>query len=104
VATIRLRDVNDDWRLRERLRGQAAARTWAAYLGRIPWQFSAALTFDCKRVFPVSRDLASKEAFNWLCLVAHLSRRPVAWAYVMERSRGGLWHAHACMAYLRRRC
>jgi hypothetical protein len=97
MGTIGLRDVNDDWRERDRLRGGALVRAWGDYLGRIPWQFSATLTFDPMRVFPVSRDMASEEAFWWLCLVACLCRRPVGWAYVVERSRNGLWHAHALM-------
>ncbi len=94
---IRLRDGNDDWRNRNSLRAGQLVRAWGGYLGRIPWQLSATLTFDPKRVFPVSRDLASRETFWWACLVARLCRRPVAWAYVVERGRSGLWHAHAVL-------
>ncbi len=97
MGTIGLRGVNDDWRERDRLRGGALVRAWSDYLGRIPWQLSATLTFDPMRVFPVSRDLASSEAFWWLGLVARLCRRPVTWAYVVERSQRGLWHAHALL-------
>lgn len=98
MATIRLRDDKDDWRERDRLRGVAIAGAWNDYLGRIPWQLAATLTFDPKRVFPVSRELASREAFWWLGLLARVCRRPVAWAYVTERSTNGLWHAHAVLA------
>ncbi len=94
---IRLRDGNDDWRERDRLRGRELVRAWGGYLGRIPWQLSATLTFDPKRVFPVSRDLASREAFWWVGLVARLCRRPVGWAYSVERGKSGLWHAHALL-------
>lgn len=98
MGALRLRDVNDDWRERERLNGRALAQAWSGYLGRIPWEWSATLTHDPRRVFPVNRELASKEAHWWLGLVAHVSRRPVAWAYVVERSRNGLWHTHALLA------
>ena len=97
MGSIRLRDVNDDRREHARLRGGELVRAWGEYLGRIPWQLSATLTFDPKRVFPVSRELASREAFWWLGLVAHLCRRAVAWAYVVERGKSGLWHAHAVL-------
>ena len=97
MGTIRLRDVNDGWRERDRLRGGALVRAWSDYLGCIPWQLSATLTFDPKKVFPVPRELASREAFWWLGLVSHLCRRPAAWAYVVERGKSGLWHAHAVL-------
>jgi hypothetical protein len=97
MSIIRLRDVNDDWRKRPRLHGRVLAEAWGRYLGRLPWQFSATLTFDPKRVFPVSRDLASREAFWWTGLVAHLCRRQVISAYVIERGESGLWHVHALL-------
>ncbi len=97
MRTIRLRDVDDDWRSRSRLRGRELVSAWSGYLGRIPWQLSATLTFDPKKVFPATRELACREAFWWVGLVARLCRRPVAWAYVVERGRSGLWHAHAVL-------
>ena len=98
MRTMRLRDVHGDWRERDRLRGAPLARVWGEFLGRVPWQLSATLTFDPKRVFPVPRALASREVYWWLGVVAHLCRRPVAWAYVTERGRSGLWHGHALLA------
>jgi hypothetical protein len=63
----------------------------------LPWQFSATLTFDPKRVFPVGRELASREAFWWTRLVSHVCRRPVISVYVVERGASGLWHVHALL-------
>ncbi len=98
MGSLRLRDVHDDRREHARLRDGELVRAWGECLGRIPWQLSATLTFDSKRVFPVSRELASTEAFWWLSLVARLCRRPVGWAYAVERSRNGHYHAHALLA------
>jgi hypothetical protein len=97
MGTIRLRDVDVDWRRRRGLNGKGLVEAWGGYLGRLPWQFSGTLTFDPKRVFPVSRDLASKEAFWWVGLVAHLCRRPVISAYATERGNSGLWHVHVLL-------
>lgn len=97
MGAIRLRERNDDWRERARLHGRELPRAWGKWFGRIPWEVFATLTFDTKVVFPVSRELASREAFWWLGLVAHLCRRPVAWAYVVERGKSGLYHVHAVL-------
>jgi excisionase family DNA binding protein len=90
-----LLDVDRRWRGRLRLRGGKLENAWSEFLGRIPWQFFATLTFDPARRESVGAELASKEAFGWLCLVAYLCRRPIAWAYAVECSRNGFWHAHA---------
>jgi hypothetical protein len=70
---------------------------WASYLGGLPWQLGSTLTFDPKKVFPVNRERASREAFWWVGLVAHICRRQVISAYVIERGDGGLWHVHALL-------
>lgn len=95
MGTIRLRDVNDDGDERARLRGKELVRVWGEWLGRLPWEFFVTLTFDPKRRFPVDRELATKEAFLWLGVVGYATRRPIAWAYAVERGKSGLWHAHA---------
>jgi hypothetical protein len=73
------------------------AEAWGSYLGRLPWQFSATLTFDPKKVCPTDPQLASREAFWWVGLVGHLCRRQVIWAYAVERGRSGLWHLHVLL-------
>lgn len=78
-----------------RLRGNELIRAWGELLGRLPWEVFVTLTFDSKRGIRVNRDTAAREALWWLGLVAHLCRRPIAWAYAMERSASGLWHVHA---------
>ena len=90
--------VSDDWGARTRLHGRELASAWGEWLGRIPWEFFITLTFDPKRVFPVSRDVAAREAFWWLGVAAHLCRRPLVWAYAVERGASGHWHAHAVIA------
>jgi hypothetical protein len=85
----------DRWEGRTRAAGDILARAWSNYLSRIPWEFFASLTFDPKRVFPVSRECASREAFWWCGSLGHLYRRTVTWIYVVERGHTGLWHAHA---------
>lgn len=87
--------VSDGLRGPTRLRGDELARVWGEWLGRIQWEIFATLTFDSKRGFRLTRDMAGREAFWWLGLVAHLCRRSLAWAYAVERGKSGLWHAHA---------
>jgi len=92
-----MRGLDRGWRGRARPHGEQLAEAWGSYVGRLPWQFSATLTFDPKKVFPVGHDLASREAFWWLGAVAHVCRRPVIWAYALERGASGLWHVHALL-------
>lgn len=87
--------VCDDWSGRTRLRGDELSRVWGEWIGRIPWEIFVTLTFDSERGFRLSRDMASREAFWWLGLVARLCRKPLAWAYAIERGKSGLWHVHA---------
>ncbi len=95
MATIsRLMEGRGGWRKRPRLRGDELVRAWGVFLGRIPWQFFATLTFR----EAVSFELASEEAFGWLCVAAYLCRRPVVWAYAVERGRDKLWHVHVVIA------
>jgi acyl-homoserine lactone acylase PvdQ len=70
---------------------------WVTLLSPIAWELFATLTFDPKRVFPVGRERAEKEALRWCELVGYTFRRPSAWVMATERSRQGLWHAHALL-------
>jgi hypothetical protein len=87
----------NDWRQRHRLIGSALQRAWTDYLGRLEWQFFVTLTFDPKRVFPVSHQLASREAFTWCNDAARIYRRPLGWVYAPERGASGHWHVHVLM-------
>lgn len=86
---------SDRWESRSHAGGSDLSRVWADYLGRLRWEWFVSLTFDPKRVFPVSRELGSREAFWWCGTLGHIYRRPAAWVYVVERSPSGAWHAHA---------
>src|SRR5207247_1452567 len=76
---------------------------WAQFLGRVQWERFASLTFDPKRSFPITRELASRETFMWCNYLAYAFRQPVGWAYVVELGRAGSWHAHALIIGTRRR-
>jgi hypothetical protein len=43
---------------------------WIDFLSRVPWELLVTLTFDPKKVFPVNRHLADREAFEWCALLA----------------------------------
>ena len=73
---------------------------WCVFVGRIPWEVMATLTFDPRKVFPASQWVADREAFRWCGLVGMVTRRPIAWLYATERHRSGAWHAHALVAGL----
>jgi hypothetical protein len=90
--------LDEGWRARVGLRGGRLQAAWGAFLGRMPWEAFVTLTFDPKRRFPVSRELASRETFRWCSDAARLLRRPIAWAYATERHASGLWHAHILVA------
>jgi hypothetical protein len=68
---------------------------WGNWLGVVPWELFATLTFDPAKVYPVGAVLAGKEAYWWCGQLGRLHRSPVAWAFAVERGRSGLWHAHA---------
>jgi hypothetical protein len=83
------------WKGRIQFTRDALAAAWAAFIGRIAWSHSITLTFDPKKRYPVSRELASREAFRWLNQLAADSRSPVGWVYATERGKTGHWHVHA---------
>jgi hypothetical protein len=80
-----------------RLSGAELIDGWATWLGHFQWQWFITLTFDPKRVFPVSRTVVEREATWWSNLVAKTLRLPVGWACAPERGRGGHWHGHLVM-------
>jgi hypothetical protein len=83
-----------------RFRGQELHAAWAAFLSRVPWQDFATLTFDPKRRFPAGRELTDRETARWCHDLGWVSRRPVGWAYALERRPSGMWHAHALVVGL----
>jgi len=72
-------------------------RAWDEFLGHLPWDYFVTLTFDPKRVFPVGRERARREALAWCNTVAATLRLPVGWLVALERGRSGLWHAHVLL-------
>ena len=80
-----------------RLRRDRLVDAWGRFLGRVPWQFMVTLTFDPRRIFPVDRQTAMREAVGWCCRLAWVVRRPVAWLVAVERGKAGLWHAHVLL-------
>jgi hypothetical protein len=70
---------------------------WAELLKRVTWEAFVTLTFDQKRCFPVSREVAVHEALKWCEYVAYVWRRPVGWAFVVECGKGGQWHVHVLL-------
>ena len=86
-----------DWESRRHGRKGELVAAWSDFLGRVPWELFATLTFDPKRVYPVDRVMASREAFWWCNALAHMYRVPAVWAYAPERGATGLWHAHALL-------
>ena len=79
------------------LSGADLINGWATWLGYFPWQWFITLTFDPKRVYPVSQSVAEREAIRWCELVGRTVRLPVGWVCATERGRGGQWHAHVVM-------
>jgi hypothetical protein len=84
----------DEWRRRYRLQRDPVRSAWAEFLGRVPWDLFLTLTFDPGRVYPVDRDRADREAFEWCTQTARIYRKPLGWVYAPERGRSGLWHVH----------
>src|SRR5687768_4128915 len=70
---------------------------WAQLMGRIPWQWLVTLTFDPKRVFPISQDYAQREAVGWCHIVQYTYRRRAGWFVATERHRSGRYHAHVLL-------
>jgi hypothetical protein len=88
------------WRDRAQCTYGELRESWGDFLGRVPWQYFVTLTFDPKRHYPVDQQRASRESFWWCRQLGGLYRRPVAWVYVTERGRAGLWHAHVLLTGL----
>jgi hypothetical protein len=87
---------SERWQGRTRARGEMLISAWADFLSGLAWQFFVTLTFDERRFkSPPSWELASREAFWWLGLLAKVARRSIGWVYAVERSSGGAWHVHA---------
>jgi len=87
-----------DWSQRVRVRGPMLLMAWVEFLGRVPWKLFVTLTFDPKRIFPVSCRRVEKEALAWCGHVGWATRQPVAWLIAPERGGSGLWHAHVLLA------
>jgi hypothetical protein len=60
----------------------------------VRWRLFVTLTFDPRRVYPVRRETADREAFWWCGQMSRLLRRPLGWLYAAEQGRCGQWHAH----------
>src|SRR5438093_2834606 len=86
-----------DWSGHVRVRGAVLLVAWIDFLSHIPWELLVTLTFDPKKAFPVNRDLAGREAFEWCGLLARTVRRPVAYVIALERHRSGQFHAHVLL-------
>ena len=80
-----------------RLRRDMLVDAWGCFLGRVPWQFMVTLTFDPRRIFPVDRQTAMREAVGWCHRLSWVVRRPVAWLVAVERGKAGRWHAHVLL-------
>jgi hypothetical protein len=87
----------DRWQRRHRVPVDQIALAWAIFLGRVPWSYFATLTFRK----PATRELASREAFWWCGLAAHLHRARFQWVYAIERQTSGSWHAHVLITEIR---
>lgn len=87
----------DEWTARSRTRSRDLHVAWTNLLGRLSWEWFVTLTFDPKKVFPVGRQLASRETFWWCGQTGRLLRKPVGWVYAVERGGSGLWHAHVLL-------
>jgi hypothetical protein len=68
---------------------KALSQAWGLFFGRVPWEAMATLTFDPKRVFPVSSARAWAEATDWCSRLGYIYRRQVDWLCATERGRSG---------------
>ena len=85
-----------------RVRGAELLMAWLQFVGRIPWQVLVTLTFDPKRVYPVNRRRAEKEAERWCEDIARTLRSPhAAWVIAPERCANGQWHVHVLLVGIR---
>lgn len=73
---------------------------WLEFAGEIRWDWFVTLTFDPKRVYPVNRQRAEREALGWCQDVARAYRSRVAWLVATERGHSGQWHAHTLLVGL----
>lgn len=86
-----------EWSQRFRTKGTVLAQAWAELMGRMPWEHFVTLTFDPKRVYPVTQHVASTEAFWWCSQTAHVSRSRLGWLYATERTPSGTHHVHVLL-------
>lgn len=80
-----------------RMPAHTLADAWGEFLGRVPWESFATLTFSPRLVSDVSQDLARDESIWWCHQTARILRRPVGWLVAPERGRGGRWHSHVLL-------
>ena len=85
------------WAQRSRLTDNTIAIAWGEWLGLLPWEFFLTLTFDPDRLLSRGWEYSSREVFRFLQVAAYLCRRPLAWAYALERGSNGFYHAHAVL-------
>jgi len=90
-----------NWSNRVRVKGAMLRLAWVEFVGHIPWDLFVTLTFDEKRVFPVGRIRAGREAFKWCGHIGWALRRPVGWLIALERGASGQWHAHVLLVGVR---
>jgi hypothetical protein len=67
-----------EWGSRNFRRRDELVLAWSQWLERVPWELFVTLTFDPKRVFPVDRNMPSREAFWWCCETSRIHRTPIA--------------------------
>jgi hypothetical protein len=67
---------------------------WVRLLQNAEFTAFATLTFDPKRVFPVSRQRAESEFRKFMASYCHLNRLNPDWLAVVERHQSGIHHLH----------
>ena len=75
---------------------QGIHEAWGAFIGRVPWEWLATLTFDSAKsgLSSVSRELADRETHWWCGHVARVYRSRIAYVYAIERHQSGSHHGH----------
>ncbi len=81
-----------------RVRAPQEQMGWVSLAGGIEWLWLVTLTFDPKKVWRVSLQLAEKETIHWCGEIEHYFRRPVGWMAAFERHKSGRWHSHVLLA------
>jgi hypothetical protein len=84
------------WEDRVKLPLDDIPAAWADWVGCVPWRVMLTLTFDAKKRFRACREMASREAWDWLDNILSWTYRKQAptWLYSVERGRSGSWHVH----------